>query len=218
MLDYKPKISDPYHIWYENNRIWNSTNFLGVQCLKFPCDIFLMQEMIYKLQPDFIVETGTAYGGSSLFFASILEIIGNGHILTVDIHNKLEINNWSLPIQRLFDKHVTFILGSSIAPEVVENIFDIVKNKTCLVLLDSWHTKEHVLAELNIYYKLIQPNYYIIAEDTHVSGHPVPWPWGEGPMEAVEEFLKVHSNFKSDSYYERLDFTFNPNGWLKRVE
>jgi cephalosporin hydroxylase len=177
----------------------------------------MMQEIIYKLQPEFIIETGTAYGGSSIFFASILNLIGKGHIITVDINNKLDKDNWSLPVQRLFDKHITFIQGSSTDSKIVSNIFNTVGDSTCLIMLDSWHTKVHVLEELNIYSKLIKPNYYIIVEDTHVNGNPVPWKWGDGPMEAVEEFLKVHPNFQPDLYYERHGMTCNPTGFLKRV-
>jgi cephalosporin hydroxylase len=211
------RISDSYHIYYEKNRLWSTTTWFGVPCWKFPSDAFLLQELVYKLQPEFIVETGTACGGSALFFASILHILQKGSVITIDINNIPNRNTWPQISTWLFDKYVQFIKGNSTDENIVSEVFKTVGDSTCLVVLDSWHTKEHVLNELNIYHKLVKSGYYIVVEDTHVNGNPIQWKWGDGPMEAATEFLNKHTDFQSDLYYERLDLTYNPNGWLKRI-
>ncbi len=86
-----------------------------------------------------------------------------------------------------------------------------------MVVLDSWHTKEHVLRELELYANLVSVGSYLIVEDTHVNSHPVPWNWGEGPFEAVSEFLNKRNDFTPDENCERFNFTFNPSGWLKKI-
>jgi cephalosporin hydroxylase len=107
--------------------------------------------------------------------------------------------------------------GNSIDQRIVKQIYSVARNQKNIVILDSWHSKEHVLKELNLYSSLVPVGSYLIVEDTHVNGHPIQWEYGEGPYEAVQEFLKTNSTFVVDKECEKLLITFNPNGFLKKV-
>lgn len=203
-----------FHIQYERDRIWESNTWLGVPCWKLPFDLQIMQEVIFKVQPDYLVETGTGCGGSALFFASVMELIGRGKVITVDIEPK--VDRESLGGKDLYRKRVEFIVGNSTDKEVLKKVKKVVGGKI-IVVLDSWHTKEHVLQELMMYSPMVTMNSYLIVEDTHVNGHPVPWGWGAGPFEAVGEFLLGNRQFIIDRECEKFGFTFNPSGFLKRI-
>lgn len=211
----KPMLSDSFHIYYEKNRIWEKTTWLGVPILTLPFDIFIIQELIFKIQPDYIIETGTGFGGSALFYASIMKLIEHGQVITVDKVQKSSLDNWTT--KQIRDDLVLEITGDSIDSRVVKIIKDMVKDKKNMVILDSWHTKGHVLKELEAYNEMVSCGSYLIVQDTHVNGHPVPWQWGEGPYEAVEEFLKNHSEFEIDKDCEKFEFTFHPNGYLRKT-
>lgn len=211
------KISDEFHIWYEKERIWEKSQWLGVETWKLPFDAWIFQELICNIEPDFIVETGTGFGGSAIFYASILELLGHGQVITVDIENKVHLKN--VIALKLFNKRVTFLKGRSLDFEVFNFIHQKVDNAKVMVVLDSWHTKEYVLQEMNLYEQLVSIGSYLVVEDTHINGHPVPWEHGDGPMEAVQEFLTYKRNWsfvidKIDC--EKFGMTFNPSGWLRR--
>jgi len=208
------KICDNFHKLYEKKRIWENTTWLGIPMWKFPFDAFIIQELIFKIKPDNIIETGTNFGGSALFYASILELLGHGKVITVDIKSKFVLNSI---VFNIFTKRIINIIGDSINQKIYNSIREITSGMNNLVILDSWHSKEHVLKELNLYSKLVPVGSYIIVEDTHVNGHPIEWEWGEGPYEAVQEFLKTHNNFAIDKECEKLLITFNPCGYLKKV-
>lgn len=208
-------LSDSFHIYYEKNRIWEKTTWLGVPILTLPFDIFIIQELIFKIQPDYIIETGTGFGGSALFYASIMKLIEHGQVITVDKVQKSFLDNWTT--KQIRDDLVLEITGDSIDSRVVKIIKDMVKDKKNMVILDSWHTKGHVLKELEAYNEMVSCGSYLIVQDTHVNGHPVPWQWGEGPYEAVEEFLKNHSEFEIDKDCGKFEFTFHPNGYLRKT-
>lgn len=210
--------ANTFHIYYEQMKMWQATKWLGIPCFKFPFDAWNLQEIIYDIQPDVIIETGTAYGGSAVFMASILEMIGNGVVVTIDTNDKYIINIDNDIARILWSKRVRPIIGDSVSKEVLKEVETFLQSDTiCLVLLDSWHRKEHVLKELLLYNKYVTLGSYIIVEDTHVNGNPVPWKWGAGPMEAVKEFLQSNTNFKSDLSKEKFIITCNPQGYLKRV-
>ena len=124
-------------------------SWMGRPIIKYPNDILILQEMIWSLKPDYIVETGIAHGGSIIFSASMLELLGHGEVIAVDIdirkHNRDEIEKHPM------NKRITMIEGSSIDPEIVNAIKEKVKGKKVLVCLDSNHTHEHVLEELRMY-------------------------------------------------------------------
>lgn len=209
------KTCDNFHKLYEEQRIWQKQMWLGVPFYKLPMDALVIQELIFKIKPRYIIETGTCYGGSALFYASIMQLLGYGQVITIDkVEKKIELPQ---TVQFLFDNRVIKLIGNSLEDRIVKTVFSLALNQRNIVILDSWHSKEHVLKELKLYSKLVSISSYIIVEDSHVNGHPVQWEWGEGPYEAVEEFLKKNNTFIVDKDCEKLGITFNPNGYLRRV-
>lgn len=207
---------DVYHRLYENARIWENNTWLGISCWKLPLDAFVIQELIIKNKPDFIIETGTGLGGSALFYASICELIDNGKVITVELKNKADISK--IQEYKCADR-IEFIYGGSTNQLVVDKIFHMVKEKKCMVILDSWHTKQHVYDELNLYSKLVPVGGYIVVEDSHVNGNPVPWKWDdEGPMGAIDQWLEENGDkWEVDYECEKHLLTFNPSGYLRRM-
>jgi cephalosporin hydroxylase len=200
-----------------HNKVTFDSYYLGIPSVQFPADNWVMQEIISEIRPDFVVETGTAKGGTALFYATILEQLKGGKVITVDIDdydpNVLQFDAWRQRVQA--------IKGSSTSPEVLKTIRAQVKGHKVLVTLDSDHKKDHVLKELELYAPLVSPGSYLVVQDTHLNGHPVPWPPLEktgGPMEAVEEFLKTNDTFEIDRTREKHLVTQNPSGFLKRVK
>jgi cephalosporin hydroxylase len=200
-------------------------SWMGRPIIQYPQDILAMQEIIWEVQPDLIIETGIAHGGSIIFYASMLELIGKGEVVGVDIdireHNRAEIEKHPM------FKRIKLIQGSSIAPEIVNQVKEIAKDKKkILVVLDSNHTHEHVLEELKAYAPLVSVNSYAVAFDTiveYLPAHCLPGdarPWGksDNPMTAVTEFLKQNDSFVIDeSINNKLLVSVAPNGYLKRI-
>jgi cephalosporin hydroxylase len=187
---------------------WESTTWLGTPAKKCPFDLWMYQEMLAEQRPDLIVETGTAHGGSALFLASVCDLLDHGEVITVDIEHR----------ERPQHPRITYLHGSSTAPEIVEQVRARAEAAaSCLVLLDSDHAKAHVLRELELYAPLVTVGSYLVVEDTNVNGHPVARWHGPGPHEAVQEFLSRTAAFQVDRHRERLLLTFNPGGYLRRV-
>jgi len=206
-------IVDQFHDFYFNSHIigevWGKSTWLGVPILKCPLDAWIYQEIIYEVQPDVIIETGTAKGGSAFYLAAICDLIGKGSVITVDIAEDKA---------RPQHKRIKYITGSSTSPEIVGKIKEIIRPAgRIMVILDSDHAKDHVLKELNIYSSFVTKGSYLIVEDTNVNGHPIFADFGPGPMEAVENFLKRHKEFIVDAKREKFYLTFNPKGYLLRV-
>ena len=204
---------DEFHIHYETSRIWEKTKWLGVPCWKLPFDAFVIQEIIWEVQPDYIIETGTGKGGSAVFYATILEILGKGQVLTCDIEDKVD---WKKVPKKLRPRVNDFVSDSMTFFDTVQGI---VKGKKNIVILDSDHSCDYVRLEMSKYSTLVPVGSYMIIEDTHVNGHPVPWKWGEGPYEAVDDFLKVNGDYwEADYWCEKYIMTFNPKGYLRRIK
>lgn len=210
----------------ESNRAQYSYNFhwMGRPIIQYPQDMIAMQEIIWDVKPDLIIETGIAHGGSLIYYASLLELIGKGEVLGIDIdirdHNRKEIGNHPM------HHRIKMIQGSSISDEVIEQVRKIAKGRQAvLVCLDSNHTHEHVLAELNLYSPFVSVGSYIVAFDTIVEDLPEGYfsqkrPWGisNNPRTAVDEFLKSHTGFQIDeSIDNKLLISVAPQGYLKRV-
>jgi cephalosporin hydroxylase len=194
--------------------VWWKTTWVGIPTQQNPCDMWTMQEIVSELRPDFIVETGTANGGSSLFFAMILaQVNDRGRVITVDINPQIE----AASKLQIFRERVEIIEGDSVSDEVINRIAARVKGHTVLVTLDSLHTKDHVLKELKLYCKLVSLNSYLIVQDTNLNGHPSYPDFGPGPMEAVNEFLIENKDFAIDRSMEKQLLTYYPSGYLKRV-
>jgi cephalosporin hydroxylase len=192
---------------------WANTYWLGVATEKLPLDLWVYQEMIAELRPDLIIETGTRFGGSALFMASICDLIGKGRVITIDLQD-LARNETVRPAH----PRIEYITASSTAPEALEAVKDRSKAaENVIVVLDSDHSMTHVVDELRLYSPFVTPGSYVVVEDTNVNGHPVDPGHGAGPMEAVELFLRENDEFVPDASREKFLVTFHPRGYLKRV-
>jgi cephalosporin hydroxylase len=195
--------------------------WLGLPIIQLPQDIIALQEIIWKVKPDLIIETGVARGGSVIFSASLLHLLGCGEVVGIDIdirkNNRRTIENHPL------SKKITLIEGSSISKKVMNRVQKIAKNKKrILVFLDSHHSHDHVLKELKLYSPLVGKGSYLVVFDTLVEEFPKnffknrPWNVGNNPQTAVHEFLKGNSRFKIDkSIDKKLVISSNPSGFLK---
>ncbi len=187
-----------------------TTSWLGQSIRKYPQDLFIYQELIWNVRPDLIIECGTQRGGSAYFFGTILDMIGHGNIITIEKHG--------LTV-KVKHPRVTYLTGNSTSPEIFSKIFDRKRvGYKILVSLDSNHAKAHVLKELDIYSQFVTLGSYLVVEDTHINGHPTRHLFGDGPMEAVEEWIELNSDFVIDKTCEKYYVTANPNGWLRRIE
>lgn len=203
------------------NKLSYELDWLGVPIIQTPEDIVLLQEVIFNVQPDVIVESGIAHGGGMIFEASLLELLGNGKVIGIDIeirnHNRQAIENHPLA------KRIEMIEGSSVDPNVVNEVKKrIPKGAKVLVCLDSDHTKSHVLKELELYHSFVPVGSYIVVFDTISSdlakrGAAKEIYIDNGPGEAVSEFLKNNSNFVIDKGFNKLYSPHAQNGYLKRV-
>lgn len=201
---------DRFHklFYFFSKRTWENTHWLGIPLLKCPLDLWIYQEIVFELKPDLIVECGTGYGGTTLFLASVLDLIKKGRIITIDIQN----------IKKPPHKRIIYLVGCSTSETITKKVKQSVKPKDkVLVILDSNHSKNHVLNEINFYSQLVTKGSYLIVEDTNINGHPVLPNFGQGPMEAVHEFLKLNKNFKVDRKREKYFLSFNINGYLRKV-
>jgi cephalosporin hydroxylase len=210
----------------ESNKARYSYNFswMGRPIIQYPQDMIAMQEIIWDIRPDLIIETGIAHGGSLIYYASLLELIGHGEVLGIDIdirkHNRAEIEKHPMV------KRIHMIEGSSISNETIEKVKDHAKGKQkIIVCLDSNHTHEHVLEEMRTYSPFVNVGSYLIVFDTivqHLPDNYIPnRPWGPGnnPMTAVDEFLKWNDDFSTDeSIDNKLLISVAPKGYLKRVK
>ncbi|MBI4873476.1 MAG: class I SAM-dependent methyltransferase [Acidobacteria bacterium] len=200
-----------YHLWFHRNgeTTYNNTRWLGVPTQKCPLDTWVFQELIHEVRPDVMVETGTYKGGSSFYYASLMDFMRHGRVLTVDIED--------YPNKPKHDR-VMFFLGSSTSPEILRRLrAAIAPGEKVMVTLDSDHRGAHVAEELKLYSELVTPGSYLIVEDTHFNGHPILPKFGPGPYEAVEAFLRANPSFERDRTREKFGMTFNPGGWLRRV-
>lgn len=199
-----------YYRGVDGLRLYDTIEWLGVPILKCPLDLWMYQEILYRTKPDIIVETGVHKGGSSLYLASMCDILGHGRILACDISMAL------VDAKVRSHPRITLLEGSSTDPLIKKQITKACAGLRTMVILDSDHTLPHVREELRLYSPLVTPGCYLICEDTNVNGHPVYPTFGPGPYEAVEEFLQSNEGWMVDSNCERLLLTFNPRGYLLR--
>lgn len=200
-------------------------SWMGRPIIKYPQDIAIMQELIWRVKPDLIIETGIAHGGSIIFSSSMMELLGNGgKVIAVDIdirqHNREEIEKHPMY------KNITMLEGSSVDEKIVQQISDYAKEfKNVMVVLDSNHSHEHVYRELELYTPLVSLESYILLPDTFVEFFPKgyvtnrPWDVGNNPYTAMEAFLKTTTDFiKDESITDKLLITEAlGGGYLKRV-
>jgi len=199
------QIIDAFHKQYYDSQVWSKTWWKGTPLLKCPMDLWIYQEIIHATQPDLIIETGSFRGGSAFYMAELLG--GKGIVISIDIQT------WD----RTSHKDVVFLQGSSIDPAVIDQVKTIAGNhKRIMVILDSDHSRDHVLAELQTYAMMVTPGCYLIIEDTNINGRPVFKEHGPGPAEAREAFMLTAPPFSIDASMEKFGMTFNPGGYLKR--
>jgi len=199
-------IRDFHKLYHESiDGTWHQTYWMGVKTLKCPLDLWIYQELLWRIKPDLVIETGSAFGGSALYLAHILALIGHGRVISIDIK----------PPPPVRHRLITFITGSSVAEKTLTLVKKhAAKAKKILVILDSDHHKQHVLNELNAYAPLVSNGSYLIVEDTDIN-QSVRFDHGPGPTEALREWLPNNSSFKVDRNCEKLLMTFNPGGYLK---
>ena len=200
-------------------------SWMGRPVIQLPTDMMALQEIIWRVKPDLIVETGIAHGGSLVFSASMLELLGgNGSVIGIDIdirkHNRDEIERHPM------SKRITLLEGSSSSEAVVSDVKRLARGRErVMVILDSSHTHDHVLLELKLYSPLVSKNSYLVVLDTAIEDVPADYfpdrPWGKGnnPKTAVWEFLRGNDRFEIDRDIEaKLLITVAPDGYLKCVK
>lgn len=207
------KVSCYHKVMYE-------PTWLGVPIIQYAEDIVMMQELVWKIRPDIIVETGVAHGGSAILYASILELLGKGKVIGVDVeirkYNKIAINSHPM------SKRITLIEGSSVDESIVKEVREgIQKPDKVLVVLDSNHSYEHVLQEMELYSNMVSPDSYMVVMD---GAQEFAWdiPSGkkewlkDNPLHSIKDFLGKYPEWEVDPYYNRLYITSNPSGFLRR--
>jgi cephalosporin hydroxylase len=204
---------------YDYSYYWT---WLGVPIIQMPTDIVVMQELAWRHRPNVIIETGVARGGSALLSASLLSLIGDGHVVAVDVdirpHNRESIE------QHPLSSWITLIEGSSTAPEVLAQVEELTRGAArVMVVLDSDHTHEHVLAELEAYAPLVTNGMPLVVADTLIEeipaneNRPRAWRAGSNPHTAVEQFLAEHSDFTRDeAVANKLLMSSSRTGYLIR--
>jgi cephalosporin hydroxylase len=183
--------------------------WLGVPTWKLPSDMWVYQEIIFETRPDLIVETGTQYGGSTRFYASVLDELGAGEIVTIDI-DTADVH----PDVRAHPR-ITVIEASSTDPAAVEEVRRRAEGKRVMVVLDSDHQQPHVAEELRVWSDLVSPGCYLVVEDTALGTRYLPG-WG-GSLAALEAWLPDHPDFVRDTTREKFLVTVNPGGYLRRA-
>ncbi len=209
---------DPYDYSY----LWS---WMGVPVIQMPADVLATQEVIWTTKPDIIIETGVARGGSVLFMASLLELIGKGQVIGVDIdiraHNRASIE------QHPMSKRVTLIEGGSVDEDTLARVrAAIPAGARVMVVLDSDHSRDHVLAECKAYGQLVTPGCYMVVADTmigHVEASEAPqkrskiWSKGDEPLSALKQYLAESDFFEVDEVLNgKLVLSSSPGGYIRR--
>ena len=202
---------------YAKNFTW-----MGIPIMQYPSDLMVMQELIWKIKPDYIIETGIAFGGSTLFYAHMLRMVGKGKVIAIDI----DIRPHASGVCK-HEENITFISDDSSCPRChAKVVHEIGYLKHGMVVLDSCHTHDHVLAELRLYSPLVSVGSYIIVFDTAIEyfshldkNQDRPWGKGNNPYSAVMEFMKDNDEFIIDKEIEqRALITSAPSGYLRRIK
>lgn len=206
------ELIDRFHRLYydaaQSGGTWYNTYWMGVSTQKCPLDLWVYQEILFKVRPGLIVECGTYAGGSALYLAQLCDLLGRGQVVTIDVEDRARASH----------PRLSQVIGSSVDPRVVDHVRELAADPgPVLVILDSDHRAGHVLEELRSYAPLVTPGSYLIVEDTNLNGHPVQPGFGPGPMEAVQAFLRENPDFAPDGSREKLLLTFNPSGYLRRI-
>lgn len=212
-----------------NQKYTYTFTWMGRPVIQLPEDMIRIQEVLYRVQPDVIIETGIAHGGSLIYYASLCKSMGKGRVIGIDIEIRLH-NRKEIEAHPLFP-YITLVEGSSTDPVIINYVRSLVRTgETVMVILDSNHAKQHVLDELEVYHDLVTPGSYIVATDGIMMDlYSVPrgnpdWIW-DNPTAAAREFLDHHHDFIEEQPpwpFNESTLTRNithwPGAWLKRRE
>ena len=200
----------------------HQTNWFGEPILQLPQDMFALQEIIFNTRPRFIIELGVAWGGSLLFYSTLMQVLGGDFVIGVDTYIPEDLRERLASFGSISDR-IVLINGSSVEEATIDRVKSIIgDSREVMVSLDSNHTHDHVLRELQLYSPFVGKGYYLICGDTIIEDIPEqehrPRPWGPGnnPRTALDQFLKENDRFEVDRRLENtLLFTCNPGGYLK---
>jgi len=212
--DYRRRFQMTLRDWllYHQRQVgFTECRWMGVRAWKNPLDAWIYQEILFEVKPDVVVEIGSGEGGSTLFLAHLLDLLGKGQVLSIDIDRSFF---------HLTHPRITILTGDSSSPEMVAKVHELCRGKIVLVVQDGNHTKEGVLKDLRSYSDLVSLHSYFIVEDGIIDLY-VPrdgiGSFDEGPLVGVTEFLKENPQFEVDRKKERYLMTYNPMGYLRRV-
>lgn len=198
-------------IYHQKEIVFDQVTWMGTPVLKNVLDAWIYQEIIYEVQPDVIVEIGSRYGGSTKYFANLLDILGKGMVISIDIDRS---------VYNLDHERVKALTGNSSDQKIISEVADLCRGKAVLVIQDGDHSKKQALEDLENYSKFVSINSYFIMEDGIVDlfhhGDGLGFQ-EEGPLAAIEEFLNRNTHFVIDFSRERYILTYNPKGFLKRI-
>ena len=200
-----------YLRWFYDQGVWKRMHYRGVRILKLPSDLWNYQEIFAEHRVQWVLETGTRHGGSALYFADLLKLNGaRGRVISVDV-DAASNTAGSHPL-------IDFVIGDSGSPQMAERLGRMLPadRGALFMILDSDHSRAHVLRELEALVPLLRKGDYLVVEDTCVNGHPVRPDFGPGPYEALQEYLAAHpGSFTADSARElKFGATFAPTGFL----
>ncbi len=194
---------------------FDTMHWMGVTMIKNPLDAWILHEIIYEVKPEMVIEIGSLTGGTTLFLANLLDLIGNGQVISIDLNR-----------ERYVPKHkrIIAITGDSHAQPTFEKTSELCEGKTVLVIHDADHHKRAVLEDLRAYSKLVTVGSYFVVEDGILDLFAPNSLIGrsgaveEGPLSAIEEFLLNNPHFQTDRRWERYIITYNPRGYLRRIQ
>lgn len=196
-----------FHILSYDHGALDDTYWFGVPIQKSPLDCWVYQEILFDTRPDLIIETGTYLGGSALYFAHLLDNLGEGAIVTIDLQQR----------GRVAHPRVTQLLGDTLSDAILSTVRERARAaRRVMVVLDDDHSADHVLRELDVYADIVSRGCYLVVEDTNVNGHPVMPGHGAGPAEAIDRFLRTRDDFVVDRSREKFLLTYFPGGWLRK--
>jgi cephalosporin hydroxylase len=205
-------VVDAFHKLYYDQRIEGRRtvylNWFGWRLVKSPLDAWTYQEIIVETRPQVIIECGTRFGGGAIFMATILDLLGEGRVISIDTDTAPS---------RPHHPRITYVAGSSVDPAILARLRAETAGKRTMVVLDSDHSAAHVANELKVYPDLVSPGCYLIVDDTNIGGNPVWQDDDPGPMKALDEWLPTQDRFEIDPSRERFMLSLNPRGFLKRV-
>ena len=187
----------------------NNTTYRGIPIIKSPLDMWVYQQLVWELQPELVIETGTYMGGSALFLADQCDLNGRGRVISIDIEPREN---------RPPHPRVEYVLSSSLDKPLLERLTQVVGGISghTMVILDSDHSMPHVLNECRAFAGFVTPGSYLVVEDTNVNGHPVFPGHGPGPWEAASTFLAERPDFQVDEAREPFLLSMNPRGYLRK--